>query len=54
MFKEIKLIEKYGSGFSRIIKAFTLYKLPLPVFENFRAGFITVVFAREIENVTEN
>lgn len=54
MFKEIKLIEKYGSGFSRIIKAFAEYKLPIPVFENFQSGFRIVVFTGENVIGTEN
>ncbi len=57
MFKQIKLIEKYGSGFSRIIKAFKEYKLKSPVFENFQAGFRVTVSTEKlnvVENVVEN
>jgi ATP-dependent DNA helicase RecG len=53
LFKEIKLIEKYGSGFSRIIKAFKAIKLQIPVFENFQSGFRTVVYAEKL-NVPDN
>jgi len=56
-FKEIKLIEKYGSGFSRIIKAFKAYNLQTPTFENFQSGFRIIVFAKndnDTENVVEN
>ncbi len=64
MFKQLKMIEKYGSGFSRIIKAFKAYNLRTPKFENFQSGFRTTVFAEKInvksndtdvvENVVEN
>jgi len=61
MFKELKLIEKYGSGFSRIIKAFEIYELKPLVFENFQSGFRITIFAEKIpaknnvvENVVEN
>ncbi len=61
LFKEIKLIEKYGSGFSRIIKAFKAYNLQIPTFENFQSGFRIIVFAKNdnasenvVENVVEN
>ena len=64
MFKQLKMIEKYGSGFSRIIKAFKAYNLRTPKFENFQSGFRTTVFAEKTvvksndtdvaENVVEN
>jgi len=56
LFKEIKLIEKYGSGFSRIIKAFKAYNLQIPVFENFQSGFRTIVYAKKLNDtdVTQN
>lgn len=65
MFKQLKMIEKYGSGFSRIITAFKAYNLKTPVFENFQSGFRTTVFAEKInepvnepvndvENVVDN
>ncbi len=53
MFKQLKLIEKYGSGFSRIIKAFKVYNLKMPIFENFQSGFRITVFA-EKTNVVAN
>ena len=53
MFKQLKMIEKYGSGFSRIIKAFKAYNLKTPSFENFQSGFRITVFAEKI-NVPVN
>ncbi len=53
MFKQLKLIEKYGSGFSRIIKPFKFYNLRTPKFENFQSGFRITVFTEKI-NVPVN
>lgn len=50
IFKEAGVIEKYGSGISRIIEAFKVYNLKAPVFENFQSGFRITVFA-ETANV---
>ncbi|MDO9289866.1 MAG: ATP-binding protein, partial [Thermodesulfovibrionales bacterium] len=39
-FKAAGLIEKYGSGISRILKAFKAYGLPAPSFEETSGGFM--------------
>jgi ATP-dependent DNA helicase RecG len=39
IFKEVGLIERYGSGISRICRLFEDYGLEAPVFENFQHGF---------------
>jgi ATP-dependent DNA helicase RecG len=57
MFKEIGIIEQYGSGISRVIKAFSNDRLAPPRFENFQHGFKVTVFNQKInviENVIEN
>jgi len=57
IFKEAGIIEQYGSGISRVIKAFIEYGLPAPVFENFQHGFRVTVFSKKasvVENVVEN
>jgi ATP-dependent DNA helicase RecG len=57
-FKNIGLIEKYGSGIGRIINYFKESNLPLPKFENHSGGFLVTVYApdkdQSKENVTEN
>ena len=44
IFKEVGLVEKYGSGIKRIIKAFNEDGLPMPCFEEFQHGFRVTVF----------
>jgi len=39
IFKEVGLIERYGSGISRICRLFKEHGLEAPVFENFQHGF---------------
>jgi ATP-dependent DNA helicase RecG len=60
-FKNLGLIEKYGSGIGRIINYFKEENLPLPEFRLQSGGFLVTVFASEIikdanklENVPEN
>lgn len=56
IFKEAGIIEQYGSGISRIIKAFNDYGLATPAFENFQHGFRVTVFSKKadvVENVVE-
>lgn len=50
-FKDLGLIEKYGSGIGRIIGYFKEENLPLPKFENISAGFQVTVFPADIEEV---
>lgn len=49
--KSIGLIEKYGSGFRRIVEYFAEAKLPHPEFRNISDGFMVTVFAFKKENV---
>ncbi len=43
IFKEAGLIEKYGSGIKRVLRAFNEYQLKAPVFEDFQHGFRVTV-----------
>ena len=43
-FKDMGLIEKYGSGIGRIINYFKNENLPLPLFQNISDGFMVTVF----------
>ena len=56
-FKEVGLIEKYGSGVKRITDNFLTNSLPEPKFENFQHGFRVTVYAksfRDTDNVVDN
>jgi predicted HTH transcriptional regulator len=53
-FKDLGLIEKYGSGIGRIIKYFKEDNLPLPTFENISDGFQVTVFPDELLNKTKD
>lgn len=44
IFKELDLIEKYGSGVRRVIEAFVVYGLPEPLFEATQGGMAVTVF----------
>jgi predicted HTH transcriptional regulator len=44
IFKELELIEKYGSGVRRVIDAFVAYGLPEPEFEATQGGMAVTVF----------
>lgn len=44
-FKDLGLIEKYGSGIQRIINYFKEEELPAPEFQNISDGFMVTVFA---------
>lgn len=44
IFKELELIEKYGSGVRRVIDIFLAYGLPEPVFEMTQGGMAVTVF----------
>lgn len=46
VFKEAGLIEKYGSGIKRVIKAFLDYELPEPVFEEIQGGLNVTVYKK--------
>jgi ATP-dependent DNA helicase RecG len=54
VFKDMGLIEKYGSGIKRIIGYFREANLPTPKFENSADGFMVTVFCIDgIETVEE-
>jgi ATP-dependent DNA helicase RecG len=53
-FKNLGLIEKYGSGIGRIINHFKEANLPLPEFRLQSGGFLVTVFIPEIESETGN
>jgi predicted HTH transcriptional regulator len=44
IFKELELIEKYGSGVRRVIDAFVAYGLPEPTIEATQGGMAVTVF----------
>ena len=44
IFKELELIEKYGSGVRRVIETFVAYGLPEPVYEATQGGMAVTVF----------
>lgn len=48
MFKEVGLIEKYGSGIQRIREAFDEYGLRQPLFEEFQDGFRVTCYKKHI------
>jgi ATP-dependent DNA helicase RecG len=60
IFKEIGLIEKYGTGIKRILQGFEDYGLPVPKFEEIAGGFRVTAFkdsgkAQAVEDIkTEN
>ena len=51
VFKEAGLIEKYGSGIKRVIKAFLDYNLQEPVFEEIQAGLNVTVHKQAPDGV---
>ena len=44
MFKEVGLVEKYGSGIRRIVQGFSEYGLPEPKFQEISDGFMVTMF----------
>lgn len=44
MFKEVGLVEKYGSGIRRIVEGFAEYGLPTPRFQEISDGFMVTVY----------
>ena len=53
IFKELELIEKYGSGVRRVIDSFVAYGLPEPEFEATQGGMAVTVF-KTIDGATAN
>ena len=51
IFKEVGLIERYGSGISRICRLFKEQGLEAPVFENFQHGFRVIARLNPISGV---
>jgi ATP-dependent DNA helicase RecG len=54
VFKDMGLMEKYGSGIGRIINYFKEANLPLPVFENIQEGFCVTIFGENKDLENEN
>ncbi len=58
IFKEIGMVEKYGSGIRRIVDLFVNHECEKPIFENFQHGFRVTAFSRQknknIDNVPDN
>ena len=52
-FKDMGLIEKYGSGIRRVLDSFKKAQLPVPVFQNISGGFMVTVFSGSDKKVTE-
>lgn len=46
VFRAAGLIEKYGSGITRILNAFKAYGLPAPEFKEFCGGFMVTVYKK--------
>ena len=53
-FKDVGLIEKYGSGIQRIVSAFKTAGMPFPQFTNISNGFMVTVFSENLDDVTDN
>ena len=53
IFKELELIEKYGSGVRRVIETFVAYGLPEPVFEATQGGMAVTVFKKREQKAPE-
>lgn len=52
VFRELELIEKYGSGVRRVIDAFLAYGLPEPEFEVTQGGMAVTVFKNTVKKTT--
>jgi ATP-dependent DNA helicase RecG len=54
-FREIRKIERYGSGINRIINQCRAYGIPKPKFEELAEGFMVTIYNKKIEDkVTDN
>lgn len=54
LFKDLGIIEKYGSGIKRIISYCREHGLPMPLFNDLEYGFEVILFASKRDNVTDN
>lgn len=54
IFKELDLIEKYGSGVRRAIETFIAYGLPEPEYEATQGGMAVTVFKKPFNNGQDN
>jgi predicted HTH transcriptional regulator len=54
MFKEIGLVEKYGSGIGRIIQAFKDYGLPEPKFQEISDSFMVTAYATSSRQIAQD
>jgi ATP-dependent DNA helicase RecG len=50
IFKELELIEKYGTGVQRVIETFIAYGLPEPLYEATQGGMAVTVFKEPFGN----
>jgi ATP-dependent DNA helicase RecG len=53
LFKEVKLVEKYGSGIRRICGAFSGNGNKMPAFENFQHGFRVIALSRTAQETAQ-
>jgi ATP-dependent DNA helicase RecG len=53
IFRELDLIEKYGSGVRRVIDTFVAYGLPEPEFEATQGGMAVTVFKEKIKKIVQ-
>lgn len=53
-FKDLGIIEKYGSGIKRIVTYCQNYGLPAPKFDNLSDGFEVTLFTHKTSNVTDD
>ena len=49
VFRELDLVEKYGSGVRRVIDSFIAYGLPEPVFEVTQGGMAVTMFNKNVK-----
>ena len=54
MFKEVGLVEKYGSGIGRIVQGFKEYGLPEPKFQEISDGFMVTVYAASVGQTAQD
>jgi len=52
MFKEVGLVEKYGSGIRRIVQGFREYGLPEPKFQEITDGFMVTMYKTTSEETS--
>ena len=53
-FKEVGLIERYGSGVMRVQKICEEYSIPKPIFEEWGQGFRVILFKEKASKITDD